>query len=85
MVFAFRAWFIANSVEKKWTVKDTFKLSPKQRIHTSVNERINGVGQIHEESAQQLNIARYFSHKTCHDGNDPSRNPAYHERKYYDE
>ena len=65
---------ILSKKNKQWRITLNSRLN-KQRIHTSVNERINGVGQIHEESAQQLNIASYFSHKTCHDGNDPSGNP----------
>ena len=40
---------------------DSPKFSSEQRIHSCVDERIDGVGEIQEESAQQLNISRHHA------------------------
>ena len=65
------------------TTDDSPKFSSKQGIDSCVDERVDGVGQIQEESAQQLNISWHRANdvEASQDGDDPRGYPAQREGK----
>ncbi|KAK2559829.1 hypothetical protein P5673_017379 [Acropora cervicornis] len=77
-----------SQLSPSFTQQNFAEFSSESRVHTSVYERVNCVGEVEEERAEELYVSRHLANeirKSPENNNDPKRNPADHKSKYNDE